>query len=122
MSINDKQYNLFSLKSTTSALECMFSTQRSMVAKFPELLFRTNQTERDLYINGKDHNNISINNSNSSNCENFILMLLHHCALKSSTLEIRMQSTASLYSLMRQNFYIENVYIFNIFICNIKNI
>lgn len=113
MSTSNKQYNSISLKSTTAALECMFSTQRSMIAKFPELLFEASQNERDLHINCNDHNYITTNNSNLSNCANFILMLLRHCALKSSTLEVRMQSTASLYSLMRQNFNIENV-------CNFK--
>lgn len=104
---------------TTAALQCMFGTQRSMVAKFPELLFGDDQIgERDLDIDAdaddKEIENYQFSSSQSSNrCANLILMLLRHCAINSSTVAIRAQAAASLYSLMRQNFDIENVIINN---------
>lgn len=116
---NNSQYvggNTNSSPSITAALQCMFGTQRSMVAKFPELLFGDGRNEKDLDTDGDDDDDKGIENyhfstsSPSSNrCANLILMLLRHCAINSSTLGVRAQAAASLYSLMRQNFDIENV-------------
>lgn len=115
--------------STTSdnqnaALLCMFGTQRSMVAKFPELLFGDCQDEYDLVLDDGDKgkNYYFYSSSPSSNrCADLILMLLRHCAINSSTLGVRAQAAASLYSLMRQNFDIENVCIFENFKCVVKS-
>lgn len=107
-----------------AALQCMFGTQRSMVAKFPELLFGDCQDEYDLMLDDGDKgkNYYFYSSSPSSNrCANLILMLLRHCAINSSTLGVRAQAAASLYSLMRQNFDIENVCIFECFKCVVKN-
>lgn len=99
----------------TAALQCMFGTQRSMVAKFPELLFGDDRIgERDLDVDADDDDkeieNYHFSSSQSSNrCANLILMLLRHCASNSSTVGVRAQAAASLYSLMRQNFDVENV-------------
>jgi len=99
--------------STTAALQCMFGTQRSMVAKFPEILFGDGQDERDLDVNDDDKEvecyHFSTSSPSSNRCANLILMLLRHCAIKSSSIGVRAQAAASLYSLMRQNFDIENV-------------
>lgn len=106
--------------STTAALQCMFSTQRSMVAKFPELLFGNGLSERDLDFDtddndkGTENYHFSTNSPSSNRCANLNLMLLRHCAMNSSTVGVRAQAAASLYSLMRQNFDIENVCILNI--------
>lgn len=97
---------------STAALECMFGTQRSMVAKFPELVFGECQDERDfdIYVDENEKENFHFTDSSSlsNRCAKLILMLLCHCA-NSSTLGVRAQAAASLYSLMRQNFDIENV-------------
>lgn len=105
--------------STTVALQCMFGTQRSMVAKFPELIFGDSQDERDFDIDiddddkGLENYHFSTSSPSSNRCANLILMLLRHCALNSSTSGVRAEAAASLYSLMRQNFDIENVCILN---------
>lgn len=107
-----------SSSSTTAALHCMFGTQRSMVAKFPELLFGDSCDERDLEADtndgdkGIENYHFSTSSPASNRCANLILMLLRHCATNSSTLGVRAQAAASLYSLMRQNFDIENVCVF----------
>ncbi|XP_025407791.1 dedicator of cytokinesis protein 7 isoform X2 [Sipha flava] len=99
---------------TNTALQCMFGTQRSMVAKFPELLFGEGQDERDLDVDneeddiGMENYHFSTSSSSTNRCANLILMLLRHCAINSSTIGVRAQAAASLYSLMRQNFDIEN--------------
>lgn len=101
--------------STTAALQCMFGTQRSMVAKFPELLFGDGLSERDLDVDtdnndkGIENYHFSTNSPSSNRCANLNLMLLRHCAMNSSTVGVRAQAAASLYSLMRQNFDVENV-------------
>jgi len=111
--------------SMTAALQCMFGTQRSMVAKFPEILFGDGLDERDLDINDDDKEvesyYFSTSSPSSNRCANLILMLLRHCAIKSSSIGVRAQAAASLYSLMRQNFDIENVYNILITIYDIKN-
>lgn len=119
--------NTNSSSSTTAALQCMFGTQRSMVAKFPELLFGDGRNEKDLDADADDDNDKGIENyhfstsSPSSNrCANLILMLLRHCAMNSSTLGVRAQAAASLYSLMRQNFDIENVCVLYYDMCVLK--
>lgn len=113
---NNQQYtsgSSTSSTSTTAALQCMFGTQRSMVAKFPELLFGDGQDERDLDVNDDnkeiENYHFSTSSPSSNRCANLILMLLRHCAIKSSSIGVRAQAAASLYSLMRQNFDIENV-------------
>lgn len=110
--------------SMTAALQCMFGTQRSMVAKFPEILFGDGLDERDLDINDDDKEvesyHFSTSSPSSNRCANLILMLLRHCAIKSSSIGVRAQAAASLYSLMRQNFDIENVCIL-ITIYDVKN-
>ncbi|XP_068675223.1 dedicator of cytokinesis protein 7-like [Montipora foliosa] len=65
-------------------LQNMFSTQRSIVYKFPELLF-----EDDTEL-----------------CADLCSRLLNHCS--SAIISIRAQASASLYLLMRQNFEIGN--------------
>jgi len=116
---NNQQYisgSSTSSTSTTAALQCMFGTQRSMVAKFPELLFGDGRDERDLDVDDDnkeiENNHFSTSSPSSNRCANLILMLLRHCAIKSSSIGVRAQAAASLYSLMRQNFDIENVYIY----------
>lgn len=112
---NNQQYtsgSSTSSTSTTAALQCMFGTQRSMVAKFPELLFGDGRDERDLDVNDDDKEienyHFATSSPSSNRCANLILMLLRHCAIKSSSIGVRAQAAASLYSLMRQNFDIEN--------------
>ncbi|GFS94716.1 dedicator of cytokinesis protein 7 [Nephila pilipes] len=69
---------------SNAVLQNMFSTQRSLVYKFPELLFEE-ETEQ---------------------CADLCLRLLRHCS--SSISNVRSQASASLYLLMRQNFEIGN--------------
>ncbi|XP_017855271.1 dedicator of cytokinesis protein 7 [Drosophila busckii] len=69
---------------STVALQNLFSTQRSLIFKFPNLLF---DEETDI-------------------CADLCLLLLKHCA--SQLPAIRSQASASLYLLMRQNFEIGN--------------
>ncbi|KAG8196069.1 hypothetical protein JTE90_007809 [Oedothorax gibbosus] len=69
---------------STVVLQNMFATQRSLVYKFPELLFEE-ETEQ---------------------CADLCLRLLRHCS--SSVSCVRSQASASLYLLMRQNFEIGN--------------
>lgn len=116
---NNQQYiGNSTTSSTTAALQCMFGTQRSMVAKFPELLFGDGRDEIDLDFDIDDDDktfenyHFSTSCPSSNRCANLILMLLRHCAINSSTVGVRAQAAASLYSLMRQNFDIENVCIF----------
>ena len=66
-------------------MKCVFATQRSIVHKFPELIF-FEETEQ---------------------CAELCARLLKHCS--SSTPDIRAWACASLYLLMRQNFEIGNV-------------
>ncbi|XP_036169055.1 dedicator of cytokinesis protein 6 isoform X13 [Myotis myotis] len=77
---------LYSLGSSQSALFLQhgLATQRSLVSKFPELLF-----EEDTEL-----------------CADLCLRLLRHCGSRIST--IRTHASASLYLLMRQNFEIGN--------------
>lgn len=111
---NHNQQHLIS-PLTTAALQCMFGTQRSMVTKFPELLFGDDRDETDLDVDtnhenkGIENYHFSTSSPSSNRCANLILMLLRHCAINSSTIGVRAQAAASLYSLMRQNFDIENV-------------
>lgn len=112
---NQNNHNNTNSTITTAALQCMFATQRSMVAKFPELLFGDSQDEGDLDNENDDDDkgietyHLSSNSSSSNRCANLILMLLRHCAINSSSIGVRAQAAASLYSLMRQNFDVENV-------------
>ncbi|XP_067118403.1 dedicator of cytokinesis protein 7 isoform X1 [Centruroides vittatus] len=69
---------------STIVLQNMFATQRSLVFKFPELLFEE-ETEQ---------------------CADLCLRLLRHCSSSIGT--VRSQASASLYLLMRQNFEIGN--------------
>ncbi|GBM46681.1 Dedicator of cytokinesis protein 7 [Araneus ventricosus] len=69
---------------SNTVLQNMFATQRSLVYKFPELLFEE-ETEQ---------------------CADLCLRLLRHCS--SSISSVRSQASASLYLLMRQNFEIGN--------------
>ncbi|XP_021924154.1 dedicator of cytokinesis protein 6 isoform X3 [Zootermopsis nevadensis] len=69
---------------STCVLQNMFATQRSLVFKFPNLLF-DEETEQ---------------------CADLCLRLLKHCS--SSMSNVRSQASASLYLLMRQNFEIGN--------------
>ncbi|CAM1319326.1 DOCK6 (predicted) [Pycnogonum litorale] len=73
-----------SCNQSTMVLRNIFATQRSLVFKFPELLF---EEETEL-------------------CADLCLRLLKHCS--SSISCVRSQSSASLYLLMRQNFEIGN--------------
>jgi dedicator of cytokinesis protein 6/7/8 len=73
-----------SLQMSTNGLISVFSQQRALVAKFPELLFE-DETEH---------------------CADMCTRLLHHCT--SQIQQIRQQASASLYFLMRQNFDIGN--------------
>ena len=66
-------------------MKCIFATQRTMVHKFPELIF-FEETEQ---------------------CAELCARLLRHCS--SSVSNIRAWACASLYLLMRQNFDIGNV-------------
>jgi hypothetical protein len=68
----------------TSVLSALFSFQRSLLVKFPNLIF-----EED-----------------SEFCADLCLQLLSHCGSSIST--VRAQAAASLYALMRQNFEIGN--------------
>ncbi|UJR34198.1 hypothetical protein I4U23_021604 [Adineta vaga] len=74
----------FALNQSTWTLQNLFSHQRSIVYKFPELLF-----EED-----------------TEHCADLCLRLLKHCSSCLST--IRSHASASLYLLMRQNFEIGN--------------
>uniref|UniRef100_A0A6B0VH54 Putative ph domain-containing protein n=1 Tax=Ixodes ricinus TaxID=34613 RepID=A0A6B0VH54_IXORI len=69
---------------STLVLQSLFATQRSLVFKFPELLFEE-ETEQ---------------------CADLCLLLLRHCS--SAIRSVRSQASASLYLLMRQNFEIGN--------------
>lgn len=69
---------------STCVLHNMFATQRSLVFKFPNLLF-DEETEQ---------------------CADLCLRLLKHCSSNMSS--VRSQASASLYLLMRQNFEIGN--------------
>ncbi|KAL3252390.1 hypothetical protein MRX96_017703 [Rhipicephalus microplus] len=69
---------------STLVLQNLFATQRSLVFKFPELLFEE-ETEQ---------------------CADLCLLLLRHCS--SCISSVRSQASASLYLLMRQNFEIGN--------------
>ncbi|XP_046985251.1 dedicator of cytokinesis protein 7 [Schistocerca americana] len=69
---------------STIVLQNMFATQRSLVFKFPNLLF-DEETEQ---------------------CADLCLQLLKHCS--SNMGSVRSQASASLYLLMRQNFEIGN--------------
>ncbi|XP_064604400.1 dedicator of cytokinesis protein 7-like isoform X2 [Liolophura sinensis] len=73
-----------SLNQSTLVLQNMFATQRSLVSKFPELLFEE-ETEQ---------------------CADLCLWLLRHCS--SPIGHTRSHASASLYLLMRQNFEIGN--------------
>ncbi|GAB6031639.1 hypothetical protein CHUAL_009399 [Chamberlinius hualienensis] len=74
----------FSRNQSTAVLQNLFATQRSLVFKFPGLMF-DEETEQ---------------------CADLCLQLLRHCS--SSISVVRAQSSASLYLLMRQNFEIGN--------------
>lgn len=65
---------------STKVMNCIFATQRSIVYKFPELLFY----------------------EETDQCAELCTHLLRHCS--SPVSEIRSWSCASLYLLMRQNF------------------
>ncbi|XP_063962450.1 dedicator of cytokinesis protein 7-like isoform X1 [Lytechinus pictus] len=69
---------------STIVMESILATQRSLVFKYPELLFEE-QTEQ---------------------CADLCLRLLHHCS--SCIGSVRSHASASLYLLMRQNFEIGN--------------
>ncbi|CAG2054091.1 unnamed protein product, partial [Timema podura] len=69
---------------STCVLQNMFATQRSLVFKFPNLLF----------------------DEETEHCADLCLRLLKHCS--SSMSSVRSQASASLYLLMRQNFEIGN--------------
>jgi hypothetical protein len=73
------------LNQSSTVLQHMFATQRSLVSKFPELLFEE-ETEQ---------------------CADLCLRLLRHCS--SCISNTRSHASASLYLLMRQNFEIGNV-------------
>jgi len=121
---------------STATLECAFGTQRSMVAKFPQLVFGDDRDfdfgtdddddDDDAFVivgdNEVDDDGCDrIENrprhllmitggcASSDRCANLILILLGHCAANTSTTMVRAQAAASLYSLMRQNFDVENV-------------
>ncbi|CAH1775987.1 unnamed protein product, partial [Owenia fusiformis] len=72
------------LNQSTIVLQNMFATQRTLVSKYPELLFEE-ETEQ---------------------CADLCLRLLHHCSC--SIGDIRAHACASLYLLMRQNFEMGN--------------
>ena len=76
--------NALSLEQSTTALTHLFSHQRALVSKFPELLF-----EED-----------------TEYCADMCMRLLKHCTSPLQT--VRAQASASLYFLMRQNFDIGN--------------
>ncbi|ESO12296.1 hypothetical protein HELRODRAFT_158781 [Helobdella robusta] len=73
-----------STNQSSTVLQNMFATQRSLVSKFPELLF-----EED-----------------TEQCADLCSRLLKHCS--SSLASIRSHASASLYMLMRQNYEIGN--------------
>ena len=70
---------------STEVMKCVFSTQRAIVIKYPELIFYA-ETEQ---------------------CAELCARLLQHCS--STVPEIRSWACASLYLLMRQNFEIGKV-------------
>uniref|UniRef100_A0A7M5X2J4 Dedicator of cytokinesis protein 7 n=2 Tax=Clytia hemisphaerica TaxID=252671 RepID=A0A7M5X2J4_9CNID len=74
----------FTCNQSTEVLQNMFATQRSILSKFPELVF---EEETEL-------------------CADLCYRLLTHCS--SSSHLIRAQASASLYLLMRQNYEIGN--------------
>ncbi|KAI1280634.1 Dedicator of cytokinesis protein 7 [Halotydeus destructor] len=71
-----------SLNQSTQALQCIFATQRSLIKRFPTLIFDEQY--------------------GSELCTELCLQLLKHCS--SSIGSNRAQAAASLYSLMRQNY------------------
>jgi hypothetical protein len=76
--------NALNLEQSTISLTNLFSHQRALVSKFPELLF-----EED-----------------TEYCADMCMRLLKHCT--SPLQHVRAQASASLYFLMRQNFDIGN--------------
>ncbi|XP_071850435.1 dedicator of cytokinesis protein 7-like isoform X2 [Apostichopus japonicus] len=76
--------HMLALNQSTVVLENVLATQRSLVFKYPELLFEE-ETEQ---------------------CADLSLRLLRHCS--SCISQIRSHASASLYLLMRQNFEIGN--------------
>ena len=72
--------NSLNLEQSTKSLANLFSHQRSLVIKFPELLFE----------------------DDTEYCSDLCMRLLKHCT--SSLPSVRAQASASLYFLMRQNF------------------
>ncbi|RNA40850.1 dedicator of cytokinesis 7 [Brachionus plicatilis] len=80
--------NTLGLHQSTKALANLFAYQRSLVSKFPELLFDDGQSEL---------------------CGLLCTRLLKHCT--SSLEAVRGQASASLYFLMRQNFDIGNQFL-----------
>lgn len=76
--------NALGLEQSTVALTNLFAHQRSLVSKFPEILF-----EED-----------------TEYCADMCMRLLKHCT--SPLQAVRAQASASLYFLMRQNFDIGN--------------
>ena len=76
--------NALNLEQSTKSLTNLFTYQRCLVGKFPELLFE----------------------DDSEFCSDMCMRLLKHCT--SSLQSVRGQASASLYFLMRQNFDIGN--------------
>lgn len=74
-----------SRQQSTLALQNLFSSQRSLIFKYHNLLF----------------------DEETENCADLCLLLLKHCG--SQLANVRSQAAASLYLLMRQNFEIGNV-------------
>ncbi|CAD5111868.1 DgyrCDS1134 [Dimorphilus gyrociliatus] len=72
-----------SINQSTTSLKCVFELQRSLVCKYPELIFEDGE-----------------------HCGELCLRLLQHCC--SSRNVVRTQASASIYVLMRQNFDICN--------------
>ena len=77
--------HLMGSNQSTEVMRCIFATQRSIVYKFPELLFEE-ETEQ---------------------CADLCARLLRHCS--SSVPDIRAWACVSLYLLMRHNFDLGNV-------------
>lgn len=78
--------HLMGSNQSTEVMSCIFATQRSIVYKFPELLFEE-ETEQ---------------------CADLCARLLRHCS--SSVPDIRAWACASLYLLMRHNFDLGNTF------------
>jgi hypothetical protein len=76
--------NALNLEQSTTSLTNLFSQQRALVSKFPELLFE----------------------DDTEYCADMCMRLLKHCT--SPLQSVRSQASASLYFLMRQNFDIGN--------------